>query len=74
MSRPSPDYKYVCFKCSHHTSVTQRMEFHVRTHTGEKPFGCEHCDYRSKQPNDLTRHMKLRHPNVPVKWKYKKRK
>ncbi|XP_008479976.1 zinc finger protein 82-like, partial [Diaphorina citri] len=31
------DYKFVCYECDYHTHISQRMVYHIRTHTGEKP-------------------------------------
>lgn len=30
---------------------------HIRTHTGESPFACPHCTYRSKQKGSLKVHI-----------------
>uniref|UniRef100_A0A8D8QC33 Ras-responsive element-binding protein 1 n=1 Tax=Cacopsylla melanoneura TaxID=428564 RepID=A0A8D8QC33_9HEMI len=61
VGRPSMDYKFVCFACDYHTHLNQAMQFHIRRHTGERPYKCNYCHYSSKQPNDLKRHVKSRH-------------
>lgn len=37
---------------------------HVRIHSGEKPFACHSCDYRSNQSNNLNLHIRKYHNHV----------
>lgn len=61
MSRPNLNYKYVCFGCDYHSYMLEYMRRHVRRHTGERPYKCKICNYSSKQPYDLTKHVRIRH-------------
>ena len=50
---------YKCWICDLRTRDKSDMNRHVRVHTGEKPFSCPHCPYRSAQK--LSIHIRRKH-------------
>ena len=54
-------YHWGCPFCPKKLQSKSNMKTHIRTHTGEKPFFCELCDYQCSQSANLKRHMKRNH-------------
>eukprot|EP00038_Savillea_parva_P003217 m.122469 g.122469 ORF g.122469 m.122469 type:complete len:569 (-) comp11107_c0_seq2:2048-3754(-) len=48
--------KHVCPHCHKNLDTKYKLERHVRTHTGEKPFKCEVCHARFNQKSSLKTH------------------
>lgn len=47
--------------CGYITDRESWLKTHVRKHTGERPFSCPHCPYRSAQKSNLTVHIRKVH-------------
>lgn len=54
-------YTLKCPYCDKLFIYPAKLASHVRTHTGEKPYGCPFCPYRATQQGNLNRHVKIRH-------------
>ena len=52
---------YSCFCCNKSFAIKSRMECHVRTHTGDKPFRCSLCKKSYSQSGHLHFHMRTVH-------------
>ncbi|KAL3313463.1 hypothetical protein Ciccas_007937 [Cichlidogyrus casuarinus] len=50
--------KYVCQVCSHVCLKPSILEKHIRAHTDERPFPCDHCGMRFKTVSNLNKHQK----------------
>ncbi|XP_059094305.1 uncharacterized protein LOC131889253 [Tigriopus californicus] len=56
--------KILCPTCGKKVKTRQNLSVHLRTHTGEKPFKCNLCDYRASACGNLTDHKKYVHGGI----------
>lgn len=47
--------------CDYVTHCESKLKMHYRRHTGEKPFACPHCSFKSAQRGNLNVHIKKHH-------------
>lgn len=61
----SNSYKrFQCSVCGHSSVQKKDLVKHMRIHTGEKPFKCRYCEYRSTQSSNVNTHVKRVHPET----------
>jgi len=56
---------YVCETCGRTFTKKERLIFHERTHSGERPFECETCGRRFSLAGNLRRHLPLHSGQKP---------
>lgn len=49
---------FPCTHCSKSFTTQYHLVRHERIHTGEKPFGCDYCDYKASQKVVVRSHMR----------------
>ncbi len=59
--------EYICKICNLKTRTESSLAVHMRTHTGERPHRCPHCEKAFKQPGQLTTHMRIHTGDRPFR-------
>ena len=50
-----------CPHCPYSTKRVQHLRYHIRTHTGDKPYSCKKCGQRFSRSSHCSRHMRRKH-------------
>ena len=58
--------KYVCPVCGKEFPDKTVFRTHYMIHTGEKPFACPHCPYKTNQKSHLKTHIVGKHRQLGV--------
>ncbi|KAL3311438.1 hypothetical protein Ciccas_009985 [Cichlidogyrus casuarinus] len=58
-----PEKQLECSECNFVTEYKHHLEYHLRSHAGQKPHKCDKCNYRCVNKSMLNSHMKS-HTNI----------
>lgn len=62
----SVDPQYRCCWCGKASTTRYDYDKHLRTHTGEKPFVCHICPFRTGDRSSLSKHVRRHHQLKPL--------
>ena len=61
LRKDNPHHMFPCPRCPKIFKRRDNLRLHYRTHTGERPFECTHCGYRTTCSSNLYRHLRVKH-------------
>lgn len=56
-----------CSTCGKRYSLSSQLKIHMRACALVNTFQCNFCNYSSTQESDFSRHLKVKHPYLPIK-------
>ncbi|CAH0549338.1 unnamed protein product [Brassicogethes aeneus] len=56
--------KFICHICPKSYTENNKLEKHIRTHTGERPFSCTQCNKTFIDKSYVRQHVKIAHKNT----------
>ncbi|XP_078582934.1 uncharacterized protein LOC144865814 [Branchiostoma floridae x Branchiostoma japonicum] len=68
LSKKNTGIGFMCDECGYRACDKHRLDEHMRTHTGKKPFRCNECNYETYYERNVVKHMKKHASEKPYRW------